>query len=151
MSTYSVTIEGSLFTKRGHNQVMNIGHRNTMTYLKEKYIPLHFSPVAYFRYGFKARSLAYTKRKLRKYNHNMPNVYSGRLMQAVLNNSRITATRSRGTFQAKGYFPMTRERRDELEIVNEQEQKSLSKHLQDFYIKAATLPEFQDKLRIRKR
>lgn len=151
MSTFAITIEGQLFTKRGHNQVMNIAHRDAMTHLKDKYIPLHFSPVAFARYGFKSRSLAYTKRKLRKHGHNQPNVYSGRLMREVMANSKITATRSRGTFQAKGYFPMTAERRAELEAVNEQEQKSLSKRMQEFYIKAATLPEYQDKVRVRRR
>lgn len=146
-----ITVESNLFTKRGHNQAMNRVHRELLQHHRETNWPLHFSPAAFFRYPdvFQPRGFKYSVMKQRRYGHQIPNVYSGELMEEVLNNSKITATAKSGRLTARGTFPLTAQRRAELEAVNEPEIQALSRRGGRIYLELSKLPEFEDRIRQR--
>lgn len=72
-------------------------------------------------YGYVARSAKYVQSKLRKFGTDEPNVRTKKLQRAAKNNSRVTATQHKSRLYIKGYFPLTEQRRRELEAVTPQE------------------------------
>jgi hypothetical protein len=79
-------------------------------------------------YGYVARNPRYVSRKLAKFNTDIPNVRTGRLMRATRNNSVVTATQHRSRLYIKGPsgdpknpFKFTEQRRKEMEAITPQE------------------------------
>lgn len=151
MAVIAWTFEARLFNARGHKKVMNALHRRAMERVRDLYWPLHFTTQAYSRYGFEKRSARWQKKKAAVKGHQKPLVYSGALMDAVLNRSRIGATANRGTLTARAPFPLTEERRDEIEIVTSEERRQLRDWGRKFYRQAAVDPQFKDFIRQRQR
>ncbi|OQB96826.1 MAG: hypothetical protein BWX86_00538 [Verrucomicrobia bacterium ADurb.Bin122] len=56
------------------------------------YLPLHFEPSAFNRYGFQARSARYTKRKVARYGTSRPMVWTGQLERAATSSAAVAAT-----------------------------------------------------------
>jgi hypothetical protein len=72
-------------------------------------------------YGYVARNPKYVSRKLAKFQTDVPNVRTGKLMRSVRNNSFVTATQSRSRLYIKGYFPLTDQRRKEITAITRAE------------------------------
>lgn len=72
-------------------------------------------------YGYTKRGEIYTRRKLKRFGTDAPNVRTRRLQRAVRNNSVVTATKDRSRLYIKGYFPLNDQRRKELEAITPQE------------------------------
>ncbi len=153
-----------LFTMRGHNQIMNQIHRDTMGLIRDTLLPFHFMTAAYNRYPgvFAKRSKRWQLIKARTVHHQRPNEWTGALRRSVLLESKITATATRGTFQAKAPLdskilfgpragqtirrPLTEQRRKEMEFVSDEEIDCLGELQRNQYIAAAYDPAYQDRV-----
>ena len=96
-------------------------------------------------YGYVARNPKYVSRKLAKFQTDAPNVRTGKLMRATRNNSVVTATQHRSRLYIKGYFPLTEQRRKELEAITRQEIAEAQQLAVSTYQGLAALPENQRK------
>lgn len=72
-------------------------------------------------YGYTKRGEIYTRRKLKRFGTDAPNVRTKKLMRAARNNSIVTATQHRSRLYIKGYFPLNDQRRKELEAITRDE------------------------------
>lgn len=148
-----IDVKTKLFTARGHARVMRDVLRQRMEFFRDELLPTHFEVNELTRpgggYNYEARTRATQLRKAKKFGHQKPLVQTGRLFQAVMVNSQITATQHRSRFKSHGYFPMNVLRRREIEAITPGQQKLLRSGLRDLYVRAAQLPENQDVLRQR--
>lgn len=158
------TITQRLFTARGHNQIMNQIHRDTMETIKSELLPFHFMTAAYNRYPnvFVKRSKRWQMIKARVVHHQRPNEWTGALRRAVLLESVVRATATRGTLTAKApedsvvlsgpragqmqRRPLTDQRRKEMEVVGENEIDRLRLVQRDQYIAAVYDPANSEKV-----
>lgn len=145
--------EAKLFTARGHKQVQREILRNSMEYQRQTYLPLHFETVAYTRYPgvIRKRSKKYNDWKLRKFGHNRPNVLTGSFRDSVMNHSIVRATSNQATFTAKGTFPLTPERRREIEFISDREITAITTRGGKLYVALAKDPQYQELRRQRNR
>ena len=104
-------------------------NRQTMTRIRFQFWPKHFErnpeTAPGGAYGYEKRTRKYQISKAKRAGHQKPLVLSGRMKQAVLSGAKITATAKRGRIKARNYFPMTVQRRSEVEAVSPREQKIL--------------------------
>lgn len=96
-------------------------------------------------YGYTARGAIYTRRKLKRFGTDAPNVRTGKLMRATRNNSIVTATQHRSRLYIKGYFPLNDQRRKELEAITSQEVRDATLLGISTYQSLANKPENQRK------
>ena len=91
---------------RVHNRLMNDLNREVMVKHGRDVVPRHFESNAKTRpggeYGYKTRGVKYTKEKRKKFGHSKPNVYSGKLRDAVLSKIRVTSTAQRARMITRG-------------------------------------------------
>ena len=64
----------------------------TIRHWHEQHLPRHFERSAYGRYHYQRRTAKHELRKLRKYGHQDPLRFSGRLMREVTSRIRISGT-----------------------------------------------------------
>jgi hypothetical protein len=158
---FEATMQVRMFSLRAHAQVMNEIHRDTMFYIRDMFLPFHFSTEAYRRYPsvFEKRSKRWQLFKARTVHHQRPNVFTGALRQAVMETvPRATATR--GTFHAQAPMdsvvkygrlagktirrPLNEQRRKELEFVSHDEIEFLAQRMADQYVAASFDPRWQE-------
>ena len=97
-------------------------------------------------YGYAVRSVRYMAQKLKKYKTDLPLVRTGRLRRWVRSNSVVTATSTRGArLRIKSPFPMTPERRKELEAFPADERAKSREVANEFFRKEASKPSNQRK------
>lgn len=82
-------------------------NREVLTKHSIDVLPKHFESNAQTKpggeWGYRPRSVKYTRTKRKKYGHAIPNVYSGELLKAVLANRRpVRATQYRATLTTRG-------------------------------------------------
>lgn len=98
-------------SQRAHAALLRDLNRDLMTQHGAVALPLHFKSNEKTRPGgewnYKARGIAYTRRKRKITGQSAPNVYSGTLRDAVLSRVRVRATQHRATMTTSG----TREHR----------------------------------------
>ena len=91
---------------RVHNRLMNELNREVMVKHGRDVVPKHFESNAKTKpggdYKYKTRTSKYTKQKRKKFGHAKPNVYTGRLRDAVLSKIRVTATAQRARLITRG-------------------------------------------------
>jgi hypothetical protein len=91
-------------------------------------------------YGYEQRNVKYKKSAVRKYGPEaaQPNVRSKKLRNSIGNDTRarkgITATQNRSRIVLKAYFPLTAQRRSELEAISPQECREISDDVRGFYV-----------------
>lgn len=153
MASLVIEVQTKLYTARGHAKVMRHVLRSRMEFWKSQLLPTHFQLNELTRpggaYGYETRSVKWQKKKAAAKGHQKPLVYRGNLQASVMANSTITATQHKATFRAKSYFPLTPQRRREIEVVTNGQQRLLVSGAMDLYVRAAGEPEFQDLKRIR--
>ena len=153
-----------MFTQRGHNQVMNEQHLETMMQIRDIYLQYHFMTGAYTRYPgvFAKRSKRWQLIKARTVHHQRPNEWTGALRRAVLSDSICRSTATRGTFEAKAppdsvvkfgpkagqriRRPLTEQRRKEMEHVSEDEIWEQGQRMSVAYAAAMFDPRYTQKV-----
>lgn len=105
-------------------------------------------------YGFKARQKKYVERKVKRFGPDAanPNVRTGRMKRYIRANAlgRITATQHRSRVRMSSYFPMTPERRKEMEVIASQEKVEIAQDIRAEYARLINDPSNR-RLRRRKR
>lgn len=143
--------DATLYTARGVRAALNTTFRESLEFVRNSYWALKFTNEGARLYGFKARTKRYMIRKARKLGHQIPNVYTGDLKREMLS-SQPKATYKGGSIVAKSHFPMTAERREELEtILPGQRRYLVEEWLPKRYRELQQRPEFKDRVRQRKR
>ena len=144
-----VDVESSLMNKRNHNKAMRQLFRESMEDIRDDYWPKHFESNSETRpgggYGYEPRGRGYQIYKAKSKGHQKPLVLSGRMKESILSGPRITATSKGGKIRSRNYFPMTLQRRQEIEAVSDEERRELAKQLEEKYVRLANRPEFQRK------
>lgn len=128
-----IACDTNLVTVRGHNKLMNILMRDGAQAYRDKILPLHFETEAERRYHYKPRTRAYNEMKLKRVGYIKPLVFSGRMREMVLRESKVTATKDRSRIYIKNYFPMKDEIRAELEVILESERADFVRELKKQY------------------
>lgn len=150
MTVLVADISERLPTMRGHRAAMNKLFYEAVVTIKEEFLRHHFERDAFRRYGFKARTPKYTRWKSRIVGHNLPNVLSGELKGEVLLNSHPTSTYDHGNLRIKmghrgqfmsgprkGQFykrALPEERRREMGVVSDDEQRLLAQQFAEGYL-----------------
>lgn len=119
------TIITGMVTQRTLNRIANDTNRETLLDHVQNRLPGHFERNANTApggtYGYTARTRLYQIRKAKRVGHQRPNVLTGQLRFNVLSHPKrkVRATKSRATFRASnaGHFPLSRQRREEIEAV----------------------------------
>jgi hypothetical protein len=94
-------------------------------------------------YGYEKRGERYEKQKLKRFGHRRPNDRTGKLKKQIRANSTITATQHRSRLLLRGYFPLTEQRRSELEAITPAERSEIQHQAHQFYLEEANKPENQ--------
>lgn len=95
-------------------------------------------------FGFEKRSVRYQRKKKKKKGHLKPNVYTGETRE-LAKSSKVRATAKGGRIYFRGNFPMTSERRDEIEQPSGQEILKYAKTMRREYAEMANLKRFKRK------
>lgn len=171
----NIEYDENLVTPRTHKQMMNGLYRMEMQTHLESILPRHFKDVPETQprgaYGYLPRSKKWQARKQREgRGANLPNVYTGGLRNAVLKHSVITATANGATLTAKNHdasaapghkvingrrysnkvrFPMTLQRRKEIEAFSRREVERMCQRMKSNYLRLAKHPDFRRRRRSR--
>lgn len=140
----------SLVTARTHARLLRKLNRQWATRQRFQRLPTHFESIPETHpgsggYRYRRRSSAYNRQKQRKYGHTKPNVYTGELRRAVLQNARITATQHKASVLTRG-TPTHRLQdwqRREIEAVSRRERREDLKRMEKDYARLIQRPEYQ--------
>lgn len=141
----------NLITERTHWRLLKQVNGEVMERHKNVTMKKHFEVKALRLYAavYKPRTKAYTKRKLRIHHTQAPLVYTGHLRDVVMQTSRVTKTQYGARMYAKSYFPLTAERRAELEYVSPDEQRAMVKMIEERYRKLSHSKDYLRKRRVK--
>ena len=105
----------------------------------------HFMLGAGRRYGYAKRTTGYMKKKAAKYHHQIPLVYSGILKSVVRLIGKVSVIgKAEGwRYKVRSYFPMTDERKGEIEVILPEEIERYNRWLGRQYV--ARLPQYARK------
>lgn len=135
----------TIVTKRTHARIMRDVWRTLMLRHRDHRLGKHYQDIAETRpggaYHYERRNEKYQEAKLKLKGHQKPLVWSGRMSRYIRNNSRITATQKRGRLVARNYFPLTAQRRDEIEAFSPAEEREITQGARRLYLKEAAKPE----------
>jgi len=134
-------------TPRNHAAVMREVNRAVMVRHQYDRLPKHFEESAYGEYGARTRTTKYTARKQKKFGHNRPNVYTGRLRRSVLNKVKITATQhgSRLTTSGTTRSRLAQWQLREIQSMSDAEQALENKRMARDYKRMATSAKYARK------
>ncbi len=143
-------------TNRRHAQIMRESLRFAMVKHVNKRLWDHFGnnpkTAPGGAYGFQARNPRYIKSKIEKFGASAagPNLRTYRMRNFIRNNATVTATQHRSRARLKNYFPLTDERRREMEVIAPQERIEIANDVRGEYVKLINDPSNR-RLRRRKR
>lgn len=147
-----ITYDSDLVTPRGHKKIMNILFRETATHHRDIRLPRRFRKGPKTReggeFGFDRRTRGYQIRKHRKKGHLNPNVWSGKTRD-MAKTAKVRATAKGSRIYFRGHFPLTSERRAEMERVSQPEQRADIKTMTRRYGEMARLKRFRRQRRRR--
>lgn len=148
-----ITIEQGDVTDRLHAQLVRASLRKSAEKHVQVTLGKHFQDVPETQpggeYGYTARGKKYNMQKLKKFGSRLPLVRTGKLRRYVRNNKKITATQNKATVYLRSYFPLTDQRRKELEALSAADLQFAEKTARDHYNTEAAKPENQRKRRKR--
>ncbi|MDE2100764.1 MAG: hypothetical protein KGL39_26195 [Patescibacteria group bacterium] len=139
--------DSSLVTARSHNQIMGRLFRQAMQHHKEQVLPRHFEKVPETEpggaYGYAPRSRRWKKRKAREgKDPDRPLVYTGLMRTIALRESVVRATKDGGSLTARNHYPMTDQRRREVENFSNRELARLVGRMKIDYLALARSPQY---------
>lgn len=143
-------VETRLVTKRAHTQILRQLNGEMMEKIRDEFWPKHFMnvPETYpgaGGYHYARRTAKYQERKLRKYGHNLPLVYTGAFRATIQSAATITKTANSATLKSHcPHFIRLRNKR-EAEAVSEREKIELTQWYGRRYVECCNSPEFQEK------
>lgn len=148
-----ITWEQNTISKLNHGKLMNDVMRDMGMAHKLRHLPKHFESVPETSvggaYGYAARSIRWQRRKQREGRPLIANVYTGRMRETVLRNSKVTATQTRARVYVKNYFPMRDSQRRELEAVTDSEVKFLANRTHKNYANLSKTEKYKRKKRVK--
>ena len=105
----------------------------------------HFMLGAGRRYGYAKRTTGYMKKKAAKYHHQIPLGYSGILKSVVrlIGKVSVIGKADGWRYKVRSYFPMTDERKGEIEVILPEEIERYNRWLGRQYV--ARLPQYARK------
>lgn len=136
-------------TVRKHNQLMRLLLRESLELHRDVRMRQHFSTSAYQEYGYAPRSKGYQLRKAKKKGHQRPWVWTGETERTMHAGSVITATKDRGRLRFRVRFPLTLQRRRELESFSAKDVDEIKRRLKTRYGEMVKLPEWKETRRRR--
>jgi hypothetical protein len=139
MIGYGFLTRSETVTKRGHNQILKIINQATAERQRDERLEKHFEDVPETKpggggYRYRGRTAAYNKRKLKKYKHQKPNVFTGELRASAIRRVKIVATTNKGVMKTRGTTKSRLSRWQAAELVavsnreRKQERKRQAKH-----------------------
>ena len=149
MIAISYDIKSTLVTKRTHARLMRLVNRNTITELRDRILPDKFTAAGAREYAYEKRAKGYQIRKAQTKGHQRPLEFTGRLKRTFQSSFRITATATRAKLRARSPFPLSTERRRELEAISDQDSRQLELAAVKQSTRLANKPQFQRKTRRR--
>ena len=153
MFAIKTVFEATWLTQRGHNQCMRDLHRESGHRHRMEVFPRHFDGGSKTQpggeYGYEKRSKKWDEYKMAKRGEARPLFFSGRMQRTVIAESIVRATKDRWTLQGKNYFPMTEQRRKELQTVPPSEQTELARWQKARYLVLSRSPLYKHRQRFR--
>jgi hypothetical protein len=143
-----ITWNENLVTQRTHIQIIREAAETAMEHHRDVIIPQHFTTRGASKYGFAKRTKRTQLVKARKYHHQLPNVQTGK-MRGLMPGAKVTKTQHGSRLHVRNYFPMTYERRREIEIVMPDEQQGHASRIKRLYLIAVNTPKNQRKRRVK--
>ena len=147
-----ISYNSDLVTPRSHRKILNILFRETATHHRDIRLPRRFRKGPKTReggeFGFGMRTRRYQIRKRRKWGHLNPNVWTGKT-RALARVAKVRATAKGSRIYFRGHFPLTSERRDEMERVSQPEQKADAKTMTRRYGELSRMKRFRRQRRRR--
>lgn len=143
MIVVSGEITTDLVTKRTFSKIMRLVNRHTMEHLKNEMLPDKFTVAGGREYDFEKRAKGYQIWKAKTLGHQKPLVRRGILERTVLGSGKVTATATRAKLTAKASFPLTPQRRRELEAVSTQDKAELEELRLREVTRLANKPQFR--------
>jgi len=142
----SIQYDSTLVTERGHNKICGQLFREALESHKARILPRHFQSVPETRpggaYRYAPRSRKWQARKLREGRGDLPLVYTGVMRSMVVQSSIVRATKDHGTLTAKNHYPMTDQRRAEVENFSQRELDRMVGVMGQNYVRKAKDPAF---------
>lgn len=121
---YSITRPPEV-SKRRHGQWMRQILKETLQNHWRVTMGKHFKELPETQaggpYGYSKRQPVYTELKRRRFGHKRPNERTGRLKRMIGSASRVTGTQHVARLRMKAPFPLTAQRREELEAITPEE------------------------------
>jgi hypothetical protein len=147
--------ESSLCTEPAHKRLMNRLYREAMQRHKEKILPRHFEKVPetepHGAYGYAPRSRRWKNRKARQgKDPDRPLVYTGLMRTIVIRESVVRATKDHATLTAKNHYPMSEQRRREVEAISDREIFRMAGRMKQDYMQLVKTPEFARRRGVRR-
>lgn len=149
-------IERFELSPRRHAKLMRDLNREVLTNHAIKTLPKHFESNAKTRpggeYGYDTRGAKYTRTKRKKYGHAKPNVYTGKLRDAVLSKARVYPTQYKATLRTRGTpdHRLSSKQRREVETVSIDERDEYARWQAREYAKRAFDIKYASRRRKRK-
>lgn len=136
---FSFKIERTFLSKRNHRRVMNEANRAAMTWIQRYVIPRKFTQRARTEFPgyFRERSEKHRERKLKKFGHNLPLVYTGTLRQNALDpgKSPVRATYKGATLRLRFGHKMRPEQVREMEAITPRHKRRMAQIIEKTYTK----------------
>lgn len=125
-------------------------NRYLMGLIREKVLEEKFTTKGAREYDYKPRTKGYQIKKATRRGHTRPLEYTGELKDTMLASAKITATATRGKLRCRTSFPLTPERRRELESISTEDDAQILAAAQAEYARLANLPENRTRTRRRR-
>ena len=137
-------INTETLTARGVSRITRTCNRTAGDEIREQ-LPEHFEENAQQKFKYRRRSRIYNERKRRLFGHTRPLVFRGNLRRAVLTSARVTATQHRARVPARGsrQSNLTKQHRDEIEIVTKRKERQISRNWRDNFVSLADQSQFK--------
>lgn len=152
MTSLQVSQITRLVNVRNHKKILNISIREIVTHHRDIRLSRRFRRGPKTRQGgeylFEPRTRKYQRKKKRDLGHLKPNVFSGETRERA-KSAKVRATSKSGSIRFSSHFPMTEERRGEMERISSKEQKQDRKSLRTSYARMAKMRRFKRKRKTR--
>jgi hypothetical protein len=144
-----ITWNENLVTARTHARLLKEAAEAAMIAHRDLIMPNHFTTTGARKYRFKKRAKGTMINKARKYGHQNPNVMTGAMREIVRSQTKITRTQYGARMYVRNYFPLTADRRREMEVVQPDEEQGHAARIRRFYLFSANDPKNMRKRRVK--
>lgn len=135
----TIKLSGSVEAKaRELNSALRKSFEKVGGFWHNDILPKHFTTAGAREYGFQKRDKKYMKRKARKFHHQRPNVFSGKMELAIESRVEIRATKKGAKLKMHGPKYLFQFRKDfnqpdkaaEITAVSDKDQEAMAKRIE---------------------